>query len=68
MSESPYKLIGDTNMPNHDPMGLTSAMMDFFGRKSGQTLQEFANEVKALTDSDKAEIRAGLEANGYMIK
>jgi len=53
---------------NKEPMGLPSAMMDFFGRKPDQSLQAFALEVKQLTDADKAEIRAGLEANGYTIK
>lgn len=28
----------------------------FFGRKSGQTMVDFNTEVKALTDTDKAEI------------
>lgn len=53
---------------NKEPMGLTSAMMDSFGRKPDQTLSGFAAEVKALTEADKAEIKAGLEANGYIIK
>lgn len=43
------------------------ATADFFGRKQGQTLMEFRNELKALTDADRAEIREGLQQLGYNI-
>lgn len=55
-------------MDQKQPMGLTSAMQLFFGRLPNQNLSEFAAEVKKLTDEDKAEIKAGLEKNGYIIK
>lgn len=35
-------------------------VMDFFGRKAGQNLKGFTDEWKALTDTDKAQIRKGL--------
>ena len=45
-----------------------AAAKDFFGpRFPGQTALDFMKEVKALTEADKAEIKAGLEANGYQI-
>lgn len=31
----------------------------YFGRKEGQGLSEFNNEVKALTDADKQELVVG---------
>ena len=37
-----------------------SACRDFFGLKEGQTSMDFAKEVKALTEADRAEITAGL--------
>lgn len=49
------------------PMGLSAAMRDFFGMKPGQTLKEFMEELKSLTDADKAEFRTALEARGYVI-
>ena len=35
---------------------LMSAIMTFFGRKEGQTLAEFRDELHQLTDKDKAEL------------
>lgn len=43
------------------------ACKDFFGLKEGQTSMQFAQEVKALTEADRAEIKAGLEKSGYEI-
>lgn len=43
------------------------ACKDFFGLKPGQTALQFGQEIKALTDADKAEIKDGLEKNGYEI-
>ncbi len=48
-------------------MTFMAACKDFFGLKSGQTALDFGKEIKALTDSDKAEIKAGLEKHGYEI-
>lgn len=44
-------------------MGLsfTAAISRYFGKKPGQTLTEFGNELKALTDADKAELLPMLE-------
>lgn len=39
------------------------AARDFFGNYP--SAQAFMQDWKQLTDSDKAEIRAGLEQNGY---
>jgi uncharacterized protein YcgL (UPF0745 family) len=47
--------------------GITSfplAMMDYFG-KNGKETSDFMQELKALTDADKAEFRAMLKEQGY---
>ena len=45
------------------------AFKEFFGLKTGQTLMQFKAEIDQLTDEDhRAEIAAGLEANGYKFK
>ena len=46
---------------------LTTAMLDYFGKHPGQSTAEFAQELKALTDADKAEFRAALIKLGYRI-
>jgi hypothetical protein len=43
------------------------ACRDFFGLKEGQSAMDFGKELKQLTDADRAEIKAGLEQNGYEI-
>lgn len=48
-------------------MTFMSACKDYFGLKTGQTPVEFGREIKALTEDDRAEIRKGLEQNGYEI-
>lgn len=48
-------------------MTFMAACKDFFGLKHGQTALDFGKEIKALTDADKAEIKAGLEQSGYEI-
>ncbi len=48
-------------------MTLMAACRDFFGLKEGQSSLDFGREYKALTEADKAEIKAGLEQNGYEI-
>jgi hypothetical protein len=46
-----------------------SACMKFFGKKPGETLLQFANEVKALTPEDKAELAPMLsEALGVEVE
>jgi len=47
---------------------LVAACKDFFGFLPGSGLRDFMEEFKALTPEDKAEIKAGLEQNGYHIK
>lgn len=48
-------------------MTFMAACKDFFGLHQGQTSLQFGQEIKALTAEDRAEIRAGLEQNGYEI-
>lgn len=36
------------------PVTLTKAIHDFFGKKPGQSLGEFQNEIRALTSEDRA--------------
>lgn len=43
------------------------ACKDFFGMHPNQTPVQFAKELKELTESDRADIKAGLENNGYEI-
>jgi hypothetical protein len=46
---------------------LTTACLDFFGKLPGQSTLDFANELKQLTEADKAEFKAALQALGYKI-
>lgn len=48
-------------------MTFMAACKDYFGLKHGQTALDFGREIKALSEADKAEIKAGLEQNGYQI-
>lgn len=50
------------------PMSLTAAMNAHFGKKPGQNLAGFRDELKALTPQDKAEIKDGLVKLGYNIR
>jgi len=50
------------------PMAFVGACKDFFGFKPEQGLKDFADELKQLTPKDRADIQAGLEANGYIIR
>lgn len=43
----------------------TTAMKQYFGLKDGQTIGEFASELKALTHEAKMEFHAMLNAAGY---
>lgn len=49
-------------------MSFVAACKHYFGVLPGQTTLQFAAEVRALSDSDKAEIAQGLAALGYIIK
>jgi hypothetical protein len=44
-----------------------AACRDFFGVREGQTAVDFGKELKQLTEADRAEIKAGLQQNGYEI-
>lgn len=55
-------------MSNAKEMGFISACKEFFGMLPGQTLLQFREEIAKLTSSDRAEISAGLEQNGFKIK
>jgi len=44
------------------------AMVDFFGRKPGETLQEFAQELRTLTAEDKTWFAVKLRKYGYTLK
>lgn len=55
-------------MAEKPAMSYPQAMKDFFGLHPGQTLALFVGELKALTPADKAEMVAGLKANGYTLK
>jgi hypothetical protein len=48
-------------------MTLLAACRDFFGLFPGQQGMGFMKEYKALSEQDKAEIKAGLEKQGYEI-
>ena len=52
--------------PEKEFTGVASAAKDFFGDHPNGTTK-FLIEWKNLSDADKAEIRAGLEAMGYRI-
>lgn len=47
---------------------LIAACQDFFGRKPGQSLQEFSEEFKKLSEKDKAELTEMLKNQGYDIR
>jgi hypothetical protein len=48
-------------------MTFMAACKDYFGLHPGQTGLQFGQEIKALTEQDRKELREGLEKNGYEI-
>jgi hypothetical protein len=48
-------------------MSFAAAMLDYFGKKQGESSLEFMAEMKALTPEDKAWFRANLPSVGYEI-
>ena len=50
-------------------MSFVQAMMHFFGKKHGQTTQEFAGELRIATadPADKAFYHAALQEVGYTL-
>lgn len=57
----------DYQMDTTKPMSFVMAMREFFGRKDGQSLTEFAAELKTLNDAEKAFFIAGLKEAGFNI-
>ena len=49
-------------------MKLVGALMKFFGKFPGETLTEFSNEYKALTEKDKDELTVMLREQGFDIE
>jgi len=47
------------------PKFSVKAVQAFFGRKNGQTLADFAAELKALTESDRTDIANGMANGSY---
>lgn len=45
----------------------TAAMLDYFGKKPGQSNSDFLKEIKELTEADKAWFSANLPSVGYEI-
>lgn len=54
-------------MVDNQEMTFLGALMHAF-KKPGQTTADFAQEVKALTDEDKAYFRAELIKAGYKLR
>lgn len=50
-------------MDKKDFKSFPAAMMDYFGKRG--TNLDFMNELKQLTDADKAELREMLKEAGY---
>lgn len=49
-------------------MTFTTAMLDYFGKKQGQSSMEFMGELKALTIADRQWFKDSLPSVGYSIK
>lgn len=50
-----------------EQMSFTRACLTYFGRKAGQTTSEFAAELKALTDKDRADLSGYFRVVGVEI-
>ena len=48
-------------------ISFVAAMKEHFGLKEGQTLQQFAIELKTLTNEDRDYFRRELEVIGYTL-
>lgn len=55
-------------MPSDKAVSYVQAMRDFFYREGKDTLQNFMNELRALTPEDKKFFRDGLTRIGYELK
>jgi hypothetical protein len=54
-------------MPDQE-MTFTVAMRHFFGYGENQDVKGFSEEIKSLSDVEKAEFKALLDRAGYKIK
>lgn len=48
-------------------MSFAMACKDYFGLQPAQTLMEFSAELKALTEKDRADLKAEFAKIGYTI-
>lgn len=48
-------------------MTFTQALVEYFGKRQGETLPEFTQEIKALTPADRAYFKAEFAKVGYVI-
>jgi len=48
-------------------MSFVEAMRDYFGLLPGQTMSQFFQEIKVLSDTERAEFKAMLATVGYVI-
>jgi hypothetical protein len=55
-------------MDKEQPTSLIAACQHFFGRKPNQSIGEFSEEFKKLTEKDRNELKEMLERIGYKIK
>ena len=55
-------------MDTNKPVSFAIAAKDFFGLLPGQRVADFAVELKALTEADRAEMTEDLRAVGYNIQ
>jgi len=49
-------------------LSFIAACKDYFGYKPGQTLGDFMNEIRLLTDEDKAQLRVEFLKVGYTVR
>ncbi len=55
-------------MDKNNEVSFPVAAKDFFGLLPGQSVGDFARELKSLTDEDRSEMAEGLRLNGYKLK
>lgn len=48
-------------------MSFATACLDYFGKKPGQSSTEFMNEIRALSEKDRADLKAMFPSVGYEI-
>lgn len=50
------------------PQSFMGLCKEYFGFKPGQSLFEFRDELKQLTDQDRKDLKEAFEKEGYTIK